>query len=75
MGAAASNFKWLLFNDLDDLRSEMDAMLQKMNMNLDERRKLNEARVAFSRDLHNIRNSSIHNAEVLETTKQTMAQY
>lgn len=72
MGAAASNVKWLMFNDLEDMKVEMDVLLKKMNLNLEERRKLNETKQAFSRDLKSMRTSSMMNAEILESTKQTI---
>jgi hypothetical protein len=72
MGAAISNAKWLMFNDLEDMKHEMDVLLKKMNLNLEERRKLHATKQSFDRDMKNMRSSSIMNAEILESTKETM---
>lgn len=73
MGAAFSNVKWLAFNNLEEMKKEMDDLVVKMDRNLDERRKLNESRNALSKDLQSIRTSSIMNAEILQTTKDTIS--
>lgn len=72
MGAALSNAKWLMFNDIEELKIEFDSVLQQMNLNMAERKQLNETRAALTRDLRNMRSTSIHNAEVLQQTKKTI---
>ena len=44
-----------------------------MDQNLEEKRKLNTVRAAIYRDLHNIRKSSVYQAESLDSTKKAIS--